>query len=347
MIRNPVLKILLWLPVRIYAGGLKLRAWLYRQGYFRSIRVPSRVVCIGNLTVGGTGKTPFTLRVAELLQAQGQRLAILVRGYKRKSREPIRLVSDGKQILVDALASGDEAQWLARRTRGIPIVVGRSKSQAARWISEQLKVDWIVVDDGFQHLRLARDRNVLLLDADRPFDNGRLIPLGRLREPASAVSRADAVVWVKSSHSATAERRPHIPVKEKRSIPHFFASRKLTGISTLTGAGVQDAATIKGKKLVAFCGLGQPEQFFQMLVEADLHLTATLSFPDHHRYSINDLQKLCSWWQKTNAEAFITTAKDAINLPSTYAFTKPCFIAEMTLEIEEESQFVSFLWGRH
>lgn len=343
MIQNPVLRILLQLPVALFSWLLSLRPWLYQVGFLKQIHVSPRVVSIGNLTLGGTGKTPFTLRVAQLLKNEGFRVAIVCRGYKRTSRESCLLVSDGKSLLADALASGDEAQWLARRLPDVPIVVGRSKSESARWVEKTLHVDWIIVDDGFQHLRLARDKNLLLLDEDHPFDNGKIVPLGRLREPAAALRRSDMIVWVRESVCAsiaekTKERESLIP-----QVPQFKARRKFVGIHSLEADVTPMVETIKTKKWIAFCGLARPEQFLKGLAEEGWQLAATQIFPDHHRYRPEDLQQLLIQRQKTGADGLITTAKDAINLPSRAFGECPCYVYEIAMSIEDEPRLLKAL----
>lgn len=344
MIQNPVLRILLHLPVALFSWLLSLRPWLYQVGFLKQIHVSPRVVSIGNLTSGGTGKTPFTLRVAQLLKNEGFRVAIVCRGYKRTSRESCLLVSDGKSLLADALASGDEAQWLARRLPDVPIVVGRSKSESARWIEKTLRVDWIIVDDGFQHLRLARDKNLLLLDADQPFDNGQVVPLGRLREPPAAIRRCDLIAWIEKSASLPDAKPARGFDSFIPPVPQFKARREFTGIHTLEASSLEKTDAIKTKRLVAFCGLARHEQFFSGLAGEGWQITTTQAFPDHHRYRPEDIQQLLIQREKAGADGFITTAKDAINL-SPRAFGEiPCYIFEVAIVIDDEPRLLKALF---
>lgn len=344
MIENPVLRTLLWLPVAAYGALLRLRAWLYRVGFLKRIHVRARVVSIGNLTMGGTGKTPFTLRIAELLKSEGFRVAIVCRGYKRTSRKACMLVSDGKRVLVDALASGDEAQWLARRLPDVPVVVGDSKAESARWVEKILPVDWIVVDDGFQHLRLARDKNILLLDADQPFDNGQVVPLGRLREPPAAIRRCDLIVWIEKSASLPDAKPARGFDSFIPPVPQFKARREFTGIHTLEASSLEKTDAIKTKRLVAFCGLAQHEQFFGGLAGEGWQITTTQAFPDHHRYRPEDIQQLLIQREKTGADGFITTAKDAINLSRRVFGEIPCYIYEVAIVIDDEPRLLKALF---
>lgn len=340
MIRHPLLRGLLWPAAAAYASVQRLRSSLYQKEILKRVRVNPRVISIGNLTIGGTGKTPFTLRVVELLRDHGQSAAVLCKGYKRNSRESTLLVSDGTEILVDSRASGDEAQLLARSLPGVPVVVGSSKWRSARWIESHLNVNWIVIDDGFQHLKLSRDRNVLLLNGDRPFDNGHVIPLGRLREPVAAIRRADVLVVIMDSELS--EIQPSLETLQ--TLPPaailFTARRECRGVSMLDEVKVCPIEYLYGKKLVAFCGLARPEQFFRDLRNQKLMIEDCLAFPDHHRYRPRETRRLILSALKCGAEAFITTAKDAMNLEPRAFGNWPCYVFEIKMRIDDEPRFV-------
>lgn len=341
MIRNPILRGFLRPVSALFSAAVSLRAALYQRGFLKKIKVKPRVVSIGNLTVGGMGKTPLTMRVAALLQEQHQSVAVLCKGYKRDRESTIGVVSDGKRILADVSRSGDEAQLLARKLCGVPVVVGSPKWQAARWVESHLSVDWIVLDDGFQHLKLSRDHNVLLLDAERPFDNGQIVPLGALREPAGAIQRADILVLVQGSSGGKGSAE-----KLKSLCPSaelFRARRECVGVSMTDDACVRPAQQIIGKRLLAFCGLARPDQFFQDLHASDYTVVDSVVFPDHHRYHSRDARKILSRAIDCGAEALITTAKDAMNLSSRAFGNWPCYVFEIDMKIEDEPRFLRAL----
>jgi tetraacyldisaccharide 4'-kinase len=341
MIQSPLLRICLRPGAALYSAGVKLRARLYEKGFLKTIKVVPRVISIGNLTLGGAGKTPFTMRVAEVLRAQNLSVAVLCRGYKRESgREgEIRLVSDGKKVFMDVSQSGDEAQQLAQRLRDVSIVVGSPKWRAAQWIESHLAVDWIVLDDGFQHLKLARDRNILLLDADQPFDNGEVIPLGRLREPPQAVQRADIVVLVKSADSPPGQSSAERLNTLFPSAQLFSAYRSCIGVSMTECSRINPAKEIQGMNLFAFCGIARPDQFLRDLREHQLNITQSQVFPDHHRYRPSDTRNIIFRALQCGAEALITTAKDAMNLPPRAFGNWPCFVFEIEMKIDDEARF--------
>jgi tetraacyldisaccharide 4'-kinase len=343
MIQNPVLRFLLWPLTALYAQVVRVRVALYRCRILKSVRVTRKVISIGNLTVGGTGKTPLTVLLTELMREQGQSVAVLSKGYKRRAGNSVELVSDGTKILLDADRSGDEAQWLARKLKNSPVVVGSPKWRAARWIEDHLPVQWIVVDDGFQHLKLWRDRNILLLDAARPFDNGRVIPLGRLREPPEGIRRADIVVCVGSPNTPPGSISSDKLKELSPSSEWFSAYRECLGVSTLEDENIGPIGQIIAKKLLAFCGLGQPEQFFEDLGRQDLTIVDTLTFPDHHRYGRRNVREILMRAGARGAEALITTSKDAMNLPPRAFGNWPCFIYEMKMTIDDEPRFLRAL----
>lgn len=343
MIRNPLAKLLLWPPATVYRELVRLRPLLYREKFFHTIQVKSRVISIGNLTVGGTGKTPFAMRVAELLRNSGHSVAILCGGYKRESAEAIVLVSDGKKRLVDAAVSGDEAQLFARSLNDVPVVVGSPKWKGALWIEANLLSDWIVLDDGFQHLKLFRDRNILLLDAGRPVEESRMVPLGRLREPIEAMQRADIVVMVGGPE------KPDLEFFKKKFKPFcpeaewFAARRQFAGISTADDTKWIPNDQWRGKKLVAFCGIARPEQFFRDLNERPIELAATVVFPDHTRYRRRELRRIIRRAVETQAEGMITTTKDAAKLDPRAFGNWPCYVCDIKMSIDEESRFFESL----
>jgi tetraacyldisaccharide 4'-kinase len=341
MIRNRFLRGPVWPIAIVYEGVVRLRAACYRSGVFKSVRVTPRVVSVGNLTVGGAGKTPFTIRLAELIRQQGRSVAVLSRGYKRKSRISTILVSDGEKILANAQSSGDEASLIARRLSRIPVVAGSPKWRAAQWLESKLNVEWIVLDDGFQHLKLLRDRNILLLDAERPFDNGQLIPLGRLREPLSAVSRASVVVLVGDSAQKPVDKI----LKEKLRLlcplaPVFTAHREGIGVSTLEGQKIAPTESLAGMKLFAFCGLARSEQFFQDLKTQGLKLADQTAFADHHQYRASDARRILTRASAAGAEALITTAKDATKLSPRAFGNWLCYVYEIKMVIDDEAELI-------
>ena len=216
----------------IYGAAQKLRASCYRQNLFRSQALPCRVISIGNLTVGGTGKTPMTIYLARNLQQSGKSVVVISRGYKGAAESGGGIVSDGRNLLLDADQAGDEPYLMACRLPGIPVVVGKNRFEAGMLAVREFQPEIIVLDDAYQHLKLKRDINIILLDHDRPFGNSHLLPRGILREPKAALMRASACILTRSPQAADQEvsdKRseiksvlPEIPVFRSFHDPNFY-----------------------------------------------------------------------------------------------------------------------------
>ena len=221
-----IFMVLLTLLSFVYALILQLRVLVYKAGLLRSFRLPCPVISVGNLTVGGTGKTPMTLYLARWFMDRGKRVVILSRGYGGSLEGTIRIVADGSTILLSPGDAGDEPYLLANSLPGVMVVIGSDRYQAGCLALERLNPDIFILDDGFQHLRLKRDLNLLLLDCEKPFGNGRTLPAGILREPVSAIERADLVIFTRCNGNEPA----HATDK-----PWCAASHRLTGALSAGG----------------------------------------------------------------------------------------------------------------
>jgi tetraacyldisaccharide 4'-kinase len=293
-----------------WAHQLRLRA--YYRGWLAVRRLPCRVISIGNLTLGGTGKTPMVEAVAGLLQREGLCVGILSRGYGGTSRAAITVVSDGKRCLVSPDVAGDEPVLLAEHLPGIPVVVGRDRYTAGMLAFERFGVGVIVLDDGFQHVRLARDVNILLLDAARPFGNGQLFPRGNLREPPAALARAHAIVL---THWDPDNAYPIAALTLPQPAPPVFYSQHvpldLRGVDT---GHILPVISLKGRRILAFCGIGTPEHFRQTLQRLGAEVITCIAFPDHHPFTQSDLEHLVQRAKCYGAEILVTTEKDGVRL---------------------------------
>lgn len=325
----PLLAPLAWL----YRLGITVRLWGYRVGFFRSYRLPGRVISVGNLTVGGTGKTPCVAFLARSLTAMGATAAILSRGYRRQSRGRVE-VSDGQQVLASPAEAGDEPWLLAHLCPGVRVVADRDRYAAGTWLAATTETTHFLLDDGYQHLRLARDLNLLLVDATESFTNVRLVPWGRFREPLSALARADAVIVTRSDRSFD---RPALVETLRRhlrpGVPIFFAWHELTTLSPVQAPlggspSVWRREDLRHRRVAAFAGIAHPEQFFTDLRAADAEVVLTRSFPDHHRYREAELEELSRQAEIAGAETILLTEKDAANLP-------PAWIAPSSLPLRQ------------
>ncbi len=300
------LKVLL-LPVSLcYSLALRLRGTLYAYGLLPAYRLPCPVISIGNITVGGTGKTPATALVAQELQRRGHRVAIISRGYGGSLKGRVGVVSDGAAILLTAAQAGDEPYLLARSLPGTVVVIGADRYRAGRMACERFKPDLLLLDDGFQHIRLKRDLNILLLDSRRPFGNGWTLPFGLLREPLSAVRRADLVIFTRCQPG----RQPAFDV----TVPYCCSEHCLTGFNRLTDGGALSCDTLQRGRVAAFAAIAEPEAFFESLRQMGLNLAATLALPDHTPYHHAALARLDAFATAASADWLLTTEKDGVKL---------------------------------
>ena len=292
----------------LYDLLLEARARRYASGRSPSERLPRPTVSVGNVTVGGTGQTPFVLQLAERLVAEGKRPAILSRGYGRRSREVV-VVSTGEGPLVSPAEGGDEPVLLAKRVGGSIVVVAPRRADAARKALE-FSPDVFILDDGFQHLSVARDLDLLLLDARDPFGGGRYPPFGRMREPRSAVARANAVVFTRCEDGLPNGKTRAEVAALNPSAPAFTSRMRVAGIFALDG---REAALPAGPVL-AVSGIADPEDFTRTLASIGVVPAATLAFPDHRRYGSSDVDRIARAAAAAGAEAVLTTEKDAVKL---------------------------------
>jgi len=309
----------LLLPVSALFGRVaRLRADLYAKGRLKQRSLCGVVVSVGNLTVGGTGKTPMVIWLAEHFLAQGKRVAILSRGYRGK---------DG---------TSDEIEVMKQHLNGrVAFGIGKNRFKSGKRFDAQ-GIDVFLLDDGFQHLRLARDLDIVLVDGSKPLEGERFLPSGNLRESASALKRADIVVITRDSGSE------NIAAQQSRSYAVFHACNRLLGFRRLEPGG-QDRhlREIGSGPFFAFCGIGNPEGFFSDLRRWRLALAGTRAFRDHYRYTQGDVQRLEESATKAGAPALITTQKDAWNLRGLHFPRVPVYLCVIRLEPDPESEFIA------
>ncbi|PID75353.1 MAG: tetraacyldisaccharide 4'-kinase [Deltaproteobacteria bacterium] len=297
----------------LYAGVMKIREWLYKSGFFERIQFPVPVVSVGNLMLGGTGKTPTVIHIARLLRNHGYRPAVVSRGYKGSSKAPYTLVSDGTMIISTADTAGDEAVMMAKQLSNIPILVGKKRAIPCRYAVESLEADCIILDDGFQHLAVARDIDLVLFDSTNLAGNSRVFPGGPLREQVSSLKRTSAFLLTgrTGANAKRADTFAELLQTRFTEIPVFSATYSEPFITDIKGKRV-DARLLKRPFL--FSAIANPERFVTSVSDLGLFVTDSTAFADHFSYSQKTAALLEAKAQDAEADCLLTTAKDAVKL---------------------------------
>ncbi len=323
------------------------RLFLYRHRIFRDQRLGCLVVVVGNLTVGGTGKTPVVEKFARSLAERGRKVAILSRGYKSKDEPllykwwrmithgeapPPKVVSDGQKVLLDPDHAGDEPYMLAKNLPGVVVIVDKNRVKAGAHAIKKFGVDTLVLDDGYQYLALKGRLNLLLIDKADPFGNGHLLPRGILREPIKNIQRASYVFLTKSdgqpdvnlesiirSHNSDAE------IIECAHKPQYL--KKVNGTQSL------ELAELAGKRIGSFSAIAVPESFENFLREFGAEIELNRRFLDHHRYGRNELERLFERFREAECEMVVTTEKDSVRIPDGFEPGIPFYYLRLEIEI--------------
>lgn len=294
--------------------GVALRGALYRRGWLATRRLKQPVVSVGNLSVGGTGKTPLVEFLAQRLLARGWKPCILTRGYGRRTGAETVAVAPEDGRAPEAREIGDEPALLARKLPRVPIVVSADRYRAGCVAEAQFEVNVHILDDGFQHLALARDVDVVVLDTTQALSDGALLPAGRLREPCRSLGRAQVVVLSRAELG-----RPEEIEKQVRAVNSeakiFTSTTRLSKILDFASGELQEPAAWLGRPLLAFCGIGNPRAFFADARRWGFSVAAESAFRDHHVYDADDLDRLARRARRAGAEALLTTEKDLMNFP--------------------------------
>ncbi len=275
-----------------YGAGVRMRLRRYYAGSLKVRRLPGFVVSVGNLTAGGTGKTPAVAMLAEWAVREGAKVAVLTRGYGGRHGHEVLEVSDGKRVMVDPLFSGDEPCLLAKRLDGVPVIVANERYKAGLYAHRKFGSDFFILDDGYQHIRLARDINIVLFNALNPIGNGHLLPWGPLREPLGEMKRADACIFTRAGKSGKDYGIPAVLEKELGSTPCFRADHIPERVVIPHTGDSHGPEFLKGRRIVAFAGIGSPEAFRETLTEAGAQVVGFLPFQDHYRFRGNDLEEV-------------------------------------------------------
>jgi len=325
---------LVLVPCSLLYGGVSwLRNLLYDVALFSSYRSKLPIVSVGNLVAGGTGKTPVVDFLIKEFHGRGKRPVIISRGYGGSFVGDVGVVSNGQKIFMTAEEAGDEPFLLAKKNPSCAVLIAKKRVAGVKWVEENNNADLIILDDAFQHRAIARDVDIVLLDATRPLGNGWLLPAGSLREFKSSLKRADFLIMTRS------ERRKYDNFLGR---PVYNSRHQLADVTvSLKGESVS-VASLKDVPLLAFAGIATTESFFSSLENSGLKLNETLSFPDHVNYRHGKvLQRLQS--KTGSSEALITTEKDAVKL-SDDMFDLPCYKIAMTVGIDDSNDIFNSIF---
>jgi len=318
----------------LYRGGTAIRSSLYGYGLLASRRLTRPVISVGNMVAGGTGKTPLVIKIVEHLASQGTRCAVLSRGYKGKAGQAVNIVSDRDQIFLSPEEAGDEPCLIAQKLPGTPVLVGKDRYVLGSEAIRRFDPDCLILDDGYQHLSLRRECNLLLLDSDAPFGNGWCLPAGTLREGLSAIKRAGLIALTGDPGDEV------VAVIKSIAKDTPLHSLKFTpgGIRRLPMGRPEDQAGLDGKRIMAFAGIARPERFFRSIERLGAHIMERRIFPDHHPYRREEIVTLCRVGAEKKVDMLLTTEKDAVRLPE-IPESLPLFALQLSIEIPDQERF--------
>lgn len=329
---SPSRAILLFLSL-FYRLVVGLRNQLYNKNVISSSHLMCPVISVGNITVGGTGKTPCVIMLAKMLQAEGFRPAVISRGYGGSNAGGINLVSDGENIMLGAKAAGDEPILMAQSLPGVPVITGARRKRTGKFAIERFGANVIICDDAFQHRQIARDIDLVLLDYKKPFGNGRLLPAGPLRESVKGLSRAHCLMLTRAEEEMKISEEVAKIIRGKNT-PLFYSVHEPQGIAQAKGKSIVSMDNLKGKKLCAFCGIANPDSFKKVLLGAKANILSFNPFPDHYSYTRYDLEELKKQLFSARADYLITTEKDAARLHDYPEFLDTIWILRITMKIK-------------
>lgn len=323
-----------------YGAGMWIRATLYQRGVFKTRQLPCRVLSVGNITVGGTGKTPLVAALAQELQQRGMRVGILSRGYKGLKERIGGILSDGTKIYLTPAEAGDEPFMLATMLSQVPVLVGKNRYEMGIYAFETFGVNVLILDDGFQHMKVKRDVDIVLIDSRRGFGNGHLFPRGPLREPLRSLRRASLFVLTKTDPSQplddelTKVLRSHAP-----AVPLYHSKYKPVSLVEVASGKEFPPEFVHGKRVFAFAGIADPGYFVHVLQGLGADIVRAVPLPDHHQYTTQDAQELSEY--RDTIDLFVTTQKDNVKLKEIPLGNLPLFVLAIEQEILEQAFYQS------
>lgn len=346
-VRARFLRSFLYLLSLLYARAVQFRLWLYRKRLLRERNLGCLVISIGNLTVGGTGKTPVVEKFARALQHGGRRVAILSRGYKsvphRRRRallerlrnrrdDPPRVVSDGKALLLDSLTAGDEPYMLAHNLKNVAVLVDKDRVKSGLFAIEQMNADTLLLDDGLQYLHLRHRLDIVLVDRQAPFGNEFLLPRGTLREPPHNLRRASYIFITKSTAGSNADLIRRIR-RYNRTAEIVECAHQPLHLRNIANGEIVALSALNNTFIGSICGIAAPESFEAGLRELGANIEIAKRYADHHRYTEAELRTFINRCIRRDLEMIVTTEKDAVRFPVMGKTDVPIYFLRVEIEI--------------
>ena len=316
------------------------RNFLFDLRILKVHKLSCPVISVGNLAVGGTGKTPMVIWLARFLLEEGWRVGVVSRGYKGEETKKVLVVSDGRNILAGSDISGDEPQLLARRLPGIPVLCSTKRALAAEAAVEQFRCEVVILDDGFQHRFVARNLDIVMFDSRYPFGDGSLFPRGILREQTTALTRAQVLVLSRFDGSEQAEQSHKNLVGQWPDKTVVTAAHRATHLFKATTQKELPLSSVENKRLAAFAGIGRPDDFFRTVRDLGADLVHATSLPDHHPLTIELLASLVEEASEQKPELWLTTEKDWVRLPSDLPDSMELMILAVEIDLDGDSSLL-------
>jgi len=346
--QSKLIRVLLWAPAKLYELAIRLRVAAYETDYLKRKQLSSTVISVGNMTFGGAGKTPMVHYIARYLASEDHAVAILSRGYGRRS-SGTRVLNDptrrGQMKSAESYSEfGDEPLMLARSLPEIPLVVNKKRYEAGRFAEEKFGSEVLVLDDGYQHLSLARDLNILLIDATDTFGGFEMPPFGRLREPMYGLKRADAVIVTRADR-AFDEAQSIALIRQScgDDVPVMYFYSGITALRHLSTDEVYEVSNFAGWNVALMCGIGNPQAFSDDILRVGINIVGENFFRDHHAFAQADLDRVSQAAKETGADAIVTTEKDAIRLEGLTHGEIPVYAAQLELQSDDDVKLKSLL----
>jgi tetraacyldisaccharide 4'-kinase len=334
-----------YIPVKViasilsffYLGVINFRNWLYDHKIFKEMKLSCPVISVGNITVGGTGKTPCVIMLARMLQKNGFKPAVISRGYGSRSIHPVNIISDGDKILLDSETAGDEPCLIAQELRNVPVITGAKRIATGETAINQFGANVLICDDAMQHRQIFRDINLVLLDNRSLSGKDHVLPRGRLREPIKELGRADAIILTRTDETQQTDKKIGEIIKTK-DVPVFKSIHRPKDIIRGNYNAPKPVSELKGKKVYAFCGIARPDSFKKILLVLGTKILSFDIFPDHYRYDKSELEKIRTGFIGCHADYLVTTQKDAMRLQDDPEFLKILSVLRVEMEMIPSAQ---------